>query len=140
MLYAARKLRVLVVDDDEAFAKLVGVTLANEFETTHEVRYATDPAQVWGSVAQREVDLCVTDMDMPDIDGFMLLKHLKEFNPLAQVIFLTAYPTLEAARSAFTLGADDFLTKPVNFNTLFNAVLYLSSRINRWQLDMIYAE
>ena len=134
------KLRLLVVDDDESMAQLIGKTLAKEFATTHQVTIATEGALVWGLAAKGEVDVCVTDMDMPDINGFRLLKELKHINPLTQVIFLTAHPTIDAARSAVTMGADDFLPKPVNLRNLCNSVTYSSTRIRRWQSELIVAE
>lgn len=131
------KLRTLVVDDDESMAKLLGLTLKREFSSELELTTTIDPTMVWGLAAEGKVDLCITDMDMPAINGFKLLKQLKQLNPLTQVIFLTAHPTIEAARSAFSLGVDEFLPKPVNLRDLSNAVAFLSARINRWRFDLI---
>ena len=131
------KLRTLVVDDDESMAKLLGLTLKREFSSELELTTTVDSTMVWGLAAEGKVDLCITDMDMPAINGFKLLKQLKQLNPLTQVIFLTAHPTIEAARSAFALGVDEFLSKPVNQSQLCNAVAFLAARIRRWQVDLI---
>ncbi len=137
MITADSKLRALVVDDDESMAKLLGTTLSREFASELELTTTIDPTMVWGLAAEGKVDLCISDMDMPSINGFKLLKQLKQLNPLTQVIFLTAQPTVEAARSAFALGVDEFLPKPVNLRELCKAVAYLSARIRRFQLDLI---
>ena len=132
-----RKLQLLVVDDDASMAKLIGATLSKEFVESHDLTVTIEPTLVWGLAAKGDVDICVTDMDMPQINGFKLLKQLKQINPLTQVIFLTAHPTMDAAKSAFSLGADEFLPKPVNLRDLCNSVRYLSSRINRWKTELI---
>lgn len=130
------KHHVLVVDDDESIVRLIGATLARRLHATIDVTTTIEPAFAWGRAAEAKVDICITDMNMPHINGFKLLKHLKALNPLTQVIFLTAHPTLEAARSAFVMGADDFLPKPVNLDDLCNCVQFMSSRIARWHREL----
>jgi DNA-binding NtrC family response regulator len=54
------------------------------------------------------------DLRMPDMDGITVLKALKQRWPDSEVIIITGYPTLESAKQALTLGAYDYLTKPVD--------------------------
>jgi DNA-binding NtrC family response regulator len=132
-----QKLGTLVVDDDIAIVKLVEATLRRQFPELLEVNGTIDPGYVWGIAATRQVDICVTDMNMPTINGFKLLKQLKDINPLTQVIFLTAHPTFEAAESAFKMGADDFLAKPIDLDLLCESVRFMASRAARWQVELV---
>ncbi len=132
-----RRLRTLVVDDDPAMTKLIAVTLNQRMSDLLDVTSTIEPAYVWGVAATGNVDICLTDMDMPSINGFKLLKQLKELNPLTQVIFFTGHPTLNAARSAFALGADDFLAKPINLDALCSVLRFMAERLRRWDVELI---
>ncbi len=138
-LVTARQ-RTLVVDDDPLMTQLTAHTLKQHMGDVVEVFTTTRPAYVWGLANSGKVDICITDMNMPQINGFKLLRLLKDLNPLTQVIFLTAHPTREAAKSAFTMGADDFLAKPVNLETLCNSVNFMAARAMRWQAELLATE
>ncbi len=136
MLDNVQKYRTLVVDDDPSMVKLIAATLTRRMSDLLEVTTTLEPAYVWGMAATGNVDICITDMDMPSINGFKLLKQLKELNPLTQVIFLTAHPTREAARSAFAMGADDFLAKPIDVDLLCDTMRFMTARCARWQREL----
>lgn len=130
------KFRTLIVDDDSSIVKLIAATLNRRMSELLEVSSTIEPAYVWGMAASGKADICVTDMDMPAINGFKLLQQLKELNSLTQVIFLTAHPTYAAARSAFTMGADDFLAKPLNLDRLCESLRFMAARAARWQVEL----
>ncbi len=130
------RFRTLIVDDDPLMVRLIGTMLKRHMSESLEITTTVEPAYVWGMAAGGHVDICITDMNMPAINGFKLLKQLKELNPLTQVIFLTAHPTLEAARSALSMGADDFIAKPLNVEVLCDSVRFLVSRARRWQSEL----
>jgi DNA-binding NtrC family response regulator len=58
-------------------------------------------------------DVVLLDLRMPETDGITALRALKQRWPESEVIIITGYPTLESAKEALTLGAYDYLTKPV---------------------------
>ena len=58
-------------------------------------------------------DVVLLDLRMPDMDGMKVLRALKQSWPESEVIIITGYPTLESAKEAVSLGAYDYLTKPV---------------------------
>ncbi len=60
----------------------------------------------------------MTDVRMPDMDGIELLRHAREFLPDIGVVLMTAFATVETAREAFKLGADDFIQKPFDVEEL----------------------
>ena len=69
-----------------------------------------------------KIDIVLTDLKMPEMDGIELLKRIKKFKPSIEVIVMTGYGTIHNAVSAIKLGASDYITKPFNKDELINAV------------------
>ena len=69
---------------------------------------------------EHEAVLILSDINMPGMSGLELLKHIKQKyeNPPPMVMMITAYGDTENYEQAMKLGADDFLTKPLDFNLL----------------------
>ncbi len=65
-----------------------------------------------------QVDLIVSDIRMPEMDGLQLLQKVQDIDKQCPVIFLTGYPSDDTAIEAMHAGADDYLVKPVNYDEL----------------------
>ena len=101
--------RVLVVDDEPKMQRVLEIMLR---KMGHEVLLAAD-AQAALTLAQRvPVDLVMTDLRMPGMDGIALLTALREHGVAAPVILLTAYGTVESAVTAMKKGAYDYILRP----------------------------
>ena len=101
--------RVLVVDDEAGMRKSLAIMLRREDYTVAEAAGGTEALDQIG----REVfDLIVADLNMDDLSGLEVLRHVKQANPDVEVIMMTAYGTIESAVEAMKLGAFDFITKP----------------------------
>jgi two-component system response regulator AtoC len=110
-------MRILVVDDE----KMKRVTLADDLATQgHEVITAADGEEAIQKLQAGGVDVVVTDMKMPKVDGMELLKWIKQ-GALAdmEVIMMTAYGSIQVAVEAVKLGAYDFVTKPFRNEDIF---------------------
>lgn len=106
--------RVLIVDDDPANVELLKAYLE---ESVDDVLGLTDSRQVERVFAQFEPDLVLLDLHMPDPDGLELLRRLRGARMslgFLPVIVLTADTGHVARNSALILGADEFMTKPVD--------------------------
>jgi putative two-component system response regulator len=106
--------RVLIVDDEPANILLLEAFLA---ETATQTRGITDPLEVERVFMEFEPDLVLLDMRMPQPDGLEVLRRLRsarESLGFLPVIVLTADTSRVARNSALVLGADDFLTKPLD--------------------------
>jgi two-component system OmpR family response regulator len=111
----AKKLRVLVVDDELNIAELVGTALSYE---GFEVKLAHDGAGAIAAVQDFVPDLVVLDVMLPDLDGFEVQKRLRAGGDRVPVLFLTARDSVDDRVRGLTLGADDYLTKPFSLQEL----------------------
>lgn len=129
-------IRTLVIDDDKSITRLICKMLADRFADRLDITETDDVQMALGMVTANQFDLCITDLDMPSVNGFKLLKAIKEADTLTQVIILTGYPDENAIRSAFILGADDYLLKPIASEELCNSVQFMLNRISRLRSEM----
>ena len=101
---------IIVVDDEREIAELIGLYLEND---GYEVRKALTGTQALEYIESAEPALAVLDVMLPDIDGFALLKKIREKHGFP-VIMLTARVTDSDKILGLTMGADDYITKPFN--------------------------
>src|SRR5579875_3603146 len=112
--------RILVIDDEPNICRMLQLTLR---AAGHEVEVAYDGLEGIAKFGNGEAwDLVLLDQRMPDVEGLYVLKELKERNPDAKIIMITAFGTIDLAVSAMKLGATDFLRKPFTAKTLRGAV------------------
>ena len=110
--------RILVVDDDEVELLLAKTMLE---ELGHELYFAKDGADALRIFRGHDIDVVITDMIMPRIDGLTLIREVRKIDPLAEVIAVSgvSHDELELAKE---LGVRDVLDKPVDRNKLVEAV------------------
>lgn len=106
---------ILIVDDD--------VNLCNELnEDLREVGYDTesvyDGNQAVLKIAEKTFDLILLDLKIPEKDGFEILKEINEKGRNSKVIVLTAYADVKSAIDSAKMGANDFISKPYDFDEL----------------------
>jgi two-component system OmpR family response regulator len=102
--------RILVVDDERNIAELVATALRYE---GFELMTAADGAQALAGVRDFVPDLVVLDVGLPDTDGFELQARLRADGQRMPVLFLTARDAVEDRIRGLTLGADDYIRKPL---------------------------
>ena len=112
------KTKILVVDDEEVVRLCLLRTLSGEHCNVEVVRNGNDALQVMG---QQPFDVVLLDLRMPGMDGMSVLKTIKQKWPESEVIIITGYPAVESAKEAVTLGAYDYLAKPVGPDDVINA-------------------
>jgi DNA-binding NtrC family response regulator len=112
---AARALKVLVVDDDSAMRMVLEARLRNWGYT---VFAASDGAEAETSANSQGPDIVISDVVMPGLSGLELLQSLKRGNPHRPVILITAEGTIDMAVDAMKQGAQDFITKPLDYSKL----------------------
>ncbi|HEV2765133.1 MAG TPA: sigma-54 dependent transcriptional regulator [Pyrinomonadaceae bacterium] len=107
---------LLIVDDEPGMRQLLTHVFGRG--AGHAVRAAESGARALEMLRQEPADLVISDVKMPDMNGIELLRRLREFLPDAAVIMMTAFATVETAREAYKLGADDFIQKPFDVDEL----------------------
>ena len=102
---------ILVVDDDRAFRIATRTLLEDE---GYAVVLASSGAESLEQLAEKTVDLVLTDLVMEEMTGLALLAQLKERYPDIPVIMVTGFGSIQTAVEAIHLGAADYVTKPHN--------------------------
>jgi len=106
---------ILLVDDERLILHSLSRDLAKE---NFEVNVASSGEEGIAKIDDAHFDLVITDLSMPGLDGFQVLKAAKRRNMLTMVIILTGYADQKASVDALRLDADDFLEKPCDIDEL----------------------
>ncbi len=113
---------LLVVEDD----KILSTTLVEQLSPErYDVTVAGDGEEAIAEVKKRKVEIVILDLKIPKIDGFQVLKFIKQNFPETKVIVLTAYADLANVSLCKDLGADDIVEKPYELGDLFEAIEFV---------------
>ena len=109
-------MKILVVDDEALIRDMIkrGLSQMGGFS----VEVAQSGPEAIEKMEKDVFDLVLTDLKMPEMDGLELLKTIKGTRPDIMVIMMTAHGSIETAVEAMKIGADDYITKPIDFNDL----------------------
>jgi EAL domain-containing protein (putative c-di-GMP-specific phosphodiesterase class I) len=138
---ARERRSVLLVDDDMLFSQtLRRVLKASGFD----VSLASDGQQAVDALMSRSFDAIVSDINMPDMSGISLLRAIRSHDLDVPVILMTGNPTVETAMEAISLGAMQYLAKPMNNRDLVAAVerasvLHQLTKVKREALELLGA-
>lgn len=100
---------ILVVDDERTMLSLLEKILSQD---GYQVYLATNGREALAVIEKQHVDIIITDVKMPELDGFGLLKIVKNEYPEISVIMMTGYGDTYTVKDALLLGADEYITKP----------------------------
>lgn len=120
--------KILVVEDDKNLRKLIVTCLEKASYTVFETHNGEEALDL---MDKEYVDLIVTDIMMPEMDGYELIKSLREANYNTPILIITAKEDIEDKRQGFNLGADDYMVKPINIDELILRVKSLLRRSNQ---------
>lgn len=109
------KAKILIVDDEPLIRDALAFKLTKD---GYDVDTAEDGEKAIQKIESEEYQIIISDIMMPFISGFELVKILKERGTDAPVLMLTSLNSETAVLKAFDLGADDFMTKPFSPNEL----------------------
>lgn len=120
----AKKLKLLYVDDEETLRLLVQSQLSRE---GYEVETADDGDTGIEALKKKQYDIILLDIRMPRLNGVDVLKFIRQENVTSRVIMLTAVDDLGVAIESVKHGANDYLTKPYDLDTLLASIKRVSS-------------
>jgi DNA-binding response OmpR family regulator len=118
-------MRILVVEDEEKVARFVERGLKAELYT---VQVALDGATALHHLKEESFDIVILDLNLPDISGNDILRHIRKNGNQTPVLVLTARAGIPEKVESFQEGADDYLTKPFSFTELVLRVKALARR------------
>ncbi|MFQ5617072.1 MAG: response regulator transcription factor, partial [Anaerolineales bacterium] len=122
---------LLLIDDDESLTELLGTYLSNQ---GHTIRVAVNGKEGLRALFTYQPDLVVLDVTMPERDGWETLDRIREVSDLP-VIMLTARDEERDVLRGFSLGADDYVTKPFSFAQLAARIQAVLTRAGRQSPD-----
>lgn len=102
---------ILVLDDIQDAANLISKILSKKGHTVHAF---TEEDQAIAFAAENTIDLAIVDIKLKEKCGLEVLYWLKRKTPEMRVVMMTGYPTVETVREALRLGAEDYLSKPID--------------------------
>lgn len=112
---------ILLVDDEKNFLlSLADMLRTNENQFTIET--ASNGKEACAIVDAGKTDLVVTDLNMPEMDGFELMAHISQVSPETPVIAMTAYGTPEMESRLSNMGAFQYIEKPIDFDSLLHMI------------------
>ena len=113
------KKSILVVDDELLIRDLLYDFFAEKgwLVSVHE-----SPERGMEALKNRNFDIALVDLKMPEIDGIELIRKIKNMRPTLPVVIMTAFPSTDTAIEALRLKVNDYIIKPFNINKLFKVL------------------
>ena len=127
MKHSSKPAHILVVDDSPDTLEILQRNLDSQGYRVSTSPGAVEAVKILESVS---IDLVITDLKMPEIDGLSLIRHIQENFKNTAVMMITGYPTIEGAVEAVKTGAEEYLSKPFTDEELFNAVTRVLEKEN----------
>lgn len=107
--------KILVVEDDDRLRKIYLSLLE---KNGYDVICASNGEQALDILDKQTIDLMICDVMMPGIDGFTLIKDLRDANYLFPILLATAKDSFPSKQQGFNAGSDDYMVKPIDLNEL----------------------
>ncbi len=126
--------QILIADDEPNMRRVLAAQLMRDGYDVHTV---DDGASAIETLAEHHIDVVISDLRMPKVDGMGLLKHVMVNHPDVPVIMITAHGTVDTAVEALKLGAYDFVTKPFDKTEFRNVVAKAARTRELSQTDVV---
>ncbi|WP_169739245.1 hybrid sensor histidine kinase/response regulator [Dyadobacter crusticola] len=127
-------LRILVAEDNQVNQKFIEYVLN---KLGYEILIANNGLEVLANLAQRQYDLVLMDVQMPEMDGFEATKIIRQENPLVPyIVALTANAMIEDRNKYLSIGMNDYMAKPMKLEEIKEVLKKAYSRIQQPQLDV----
>ncbi len=130
------KYKVLIIDDDINIIETIKRRLI--FENNLDAIGTTNPLEGIEIIKKEKIDIVLTDISMPEMDGITVLKKIKIIDGLAQVIIMTGYSNSNMAIECLQFGANDYLLKPFeDMDYIVKLINITIEKIIRWKKIII---
>ena len=132
---AERTKKILVVDDETDLEPLMLQRMRRDIRRgRYEFVFAHDGVEALEKLdADPTIDMVVSDINMPRMDGLTLLQQIQELKPDIRAVIISAYGDMENIRTAMNRGAFDFVTKPLDFQDLRITISRTLQHLDEWR-------
>lgn len=120
-----KRYKILLAEDERMLAEILSDTLSDKH---FDIDLAYDGRQALNMASERSYDVIVTDIMMPQLDGFSFIKQIRQNNNYTPVLFLTARTATEDVVKGFDIGGNDYLRKPFAIDELIARIKALAQR------------
>lgn len=128
--------RVLIVDDEYYFRQLLIRLVDWEAAGFEVAAEADDGAAALQIIGEQPIDLIITDIEMPNMNGLEFIQEVRKLNSAAKLIFITSYDNFSYAQQAISLGADHYLLKPVDEDAVEQALRTIRTQLTeKWEAE-----
>lgn len=122
-----KNLNILLAEDDENLGQLLHTYLKSK---GFSVDLARDGKRAFEKFTSSKYNFCIFDVMMPEMDGFTLAREIREIDKKVPILFLTAKSMKEDKLEGFSIGADDYLTKPFSMEELLARISAILRRVD----------
>ncbi len=122
--------KVLIVDDDQSVSTVVKIVLDDAYDVT----VANSAIRALQYLSERQIDLVILDINMPEMNGIDALGEIKKRHPDTVVIMLSSCTSMENIRKATSFGAYGFISKPFDLDSFRN---YIDTAFNVKKKDNV---
>lgn len=125
--------KILVVDDEIDLEVLIKQKFRKKIrDKEYEFLFSVNGKDALNKIEEnQDIDIVLSDINMPEMDGLTLLAELNKSKPLLKSVIVSAYGDMENIRTAMNMGAFDFITKPINFDDLSITVEKTLNNVNQ---------
>lgn len=128
--------RVLIVDDEYYFRQLLIRLVDWEAAGFEVAAEADDGSAALQIIGVQTIDLIITDIEMPNMNGLEFIQEVRKLNSAAKLIFITSYDNFSYAQQAISLGADHYLLKPVDEDAVEQALRTIRTQLTeKWEAE-----
>lgn len=113
-------MKILIADDERISRVILRRFIKSNNEITAEITEAADGYEAVEESKEADIDIAILDIEMPVMDGLKAAREIKARNPNCQIVFLTAFADFKYAKEAISLGAAEYLVKPVSPEELWD--------------------
>lgn len=129
------KYNVLIIDEEEQVLCVLKKLLQQKDYTVETSESATNAFE---KVKSEKYHIVLIDIEMSEMDGLELLRKIKKYDPMTQIIMMTENSTMDKILSSFEYGANDYIYKPLeNTELAMNLIGYSAQKLNRWREAII---
>lgn len=121
-------INILVVEDDEKLNQIICAYLSR---SNYQAKGCKNPIEAYDLMYSEMFDLIISDIMMPQVNGFDFAKEIREKNPNIPILFITALDDLSSKQKGFYAGIDDYMVKPIDMDEM---ILRVGALLRRSQI------